>query len=341
MAQRLSFLALLILVLSAGRTADAQTLTTEAEVTVGTSTQDVSVASTQVRAFGDVGGWRFYGDAVLADRHGREESDAFGAAYPYESKLSLMELKLEKAKVSGERLVGVRLGRYRTPFGIYGGSDQGYMGFLRAPLMRNSYYWALSNNYTETGASVVAGTTWLSAEATAAVPTDVDEYSRRKGLDRIIRVQAAGGPLIAGVSYIRTRPSAVRFFAKGETEFTGADLRWMKSGLQVRGEFIQGRPFLGAKTRAAYADVLLHRPEMGAITTIARIERLDYFAGPFSEFPRRYTLGVRVRMTHGLTAQVNYIHQPHDSADADSGFRSVDISVTYSIRRGLVNRRNR
>ena len=69
-----------------------------------------------------------------------------------------MEVFAEKT-ITGQRfLVGTRLGRYRTPFGIYSRSDHGYTGFLRAPLIRYGGYWALSNNFLETGASVVAGT---------------------------------------------------------------------------------------------------------------------------------------------------------------------------------------
>ena len=172
--------------------------------------------------------------------------------------------------------------------------------------MRNSYYWALSNNDLETGVSVTTGTTWLSTEVSTSVASDVDgEFPRPGGLNHVIRVQAAGGAFIAGVSYIRTRPSRMRPFATGRAEFAGTDVRWMKRGVQVRGEFIEGRPFLGARTRAGYADVLVHRPAMGPVTAVARIERLDYFAGRFSDFPRRYTAGAKIRVANGLTAQVN------------------------------------
>jgi len=312
------------------RDASAQSLTTEADVTIGASTQHVIAGSTQVRAFGEISGWRFYTDASLSGRRG-SESDAFGAAYPYEGKVNLQELKIEKMAVKGERLFGLRLGRYRTPFGIYSGSDQGYVGFLRAPLVRNSYYWALSNNYMETGASIFAGTKWLSVEASAGVAADEDEFSRPGGLNGVLRVQAVGGPWIAGGSYIETRPSRARPWATGRTEFAGADVRWMKGGVQLRGEYIDGRPFIGAKVRGVYGDVLVHRPAMGPVTALARVERLDYLAGPFSEFPRRYSLGARVRLKPRFAAQVNYVHQPKD---VEPGHTSWDIGLTYTVRAG-------
>jgi hypothetical protein len=70
---------------------------------------------------------------------------------------------------------------------------------------------------------------------------------------------------------------------------------------------------------------------MGPVTAVARVERLDYFAGRFSEFPRRYTVGAKIRVTNRLTAQVNYLRQPFASI-ADAGHTSVDVAITYSIR---------
>jgi hypothetical protein len=76
---------------------------------------------------------------------------------------------------------------------------------------------------------------------------------------------------------------------------------------------------------------MVHRPVMGPITAVARIERLDYNAGIFSEFPRRYTLGARLRMPYALALQMNYVHQPHD-VTADPGHASLDVSLSYSVR---------
>jgi hypothetical protein len=244
-----------------------------------------------------------------------------------------MEIYLEKTVVSGQRLLGARVGRYRTPFGIYGRGDHGYTGFLRAPLIRYSDYWALSNNYLETGGSVIAGTTWLSAEGSVGVATDEDEYSRPGGANGVVRVQSAFGSWIVGASHIRTRPSAHWTFATGPAEFTGLDVRWMYAGVQVRGEWLSGRPFDGAATRGGYVDVLVHRPSMGPVTAVARIERLDYFAGPFSRFPRRYSLGAKVRVSHRLVGQVNLIHQPPD-VTGHAGHTSFDVGLTFSLRPG-------
>jgi hypothetical protein len=323
---------LIVAALAEGRNANAQVATSEATVTTGVSTDHVRVGATQVRTFGEFRGWHFYGDGSFTTRRGRAESDAFGAAYPYEPKASLLELKVERTHIKGERLLGIRLGRYRTPFGIYSAGDQGYVGFSRAPLIRNSYYWAISNNYLDTGASVVAGTTWLSAEASAGIASDQDYFARPGGLNGVIRVQGSTGPLIAGVSYMRTRPSRNWEYAPGFATFTGVDLRWMTSGVQLRGEWLTGEPFTGAKANGGYADMLVHKPRMGPVTAVARIERLDYIAdAEYSELSRRYTLGARVRMTRGLSAQINYVRQPN-AEYYGSRPNAVDFSLSYTIR---------
>ena len=148
----ISAVAITLLINATAREAAAQSLTTEAAVTAGASTENVAAAATQLRAFGDVGGgWRFYGDASWAATRGNA-SDAFGAAYPYDSKPRLMELKVEKTLASEQRVLGVRMG-IPNPFGIYSGSDQGLYGFPASSTDSYSYHWALSNNYLETGAS--------------------------------------------------------------------------------------------------------------------------------------------------------------------------------------------
>ncbi len=310
----------------------AQTVQTEADVTVGATTERIQAAATQLRVYGELArGWRFYGDATWATRRG-PESDVFGAAYPYEPEFRPMELYVEKTVVKGQRVVGLRIGRYRTPFGLYGRGDHGYTGFLRAPIIRYSDYWTLSNNYMETGASLVAGATWLSAEASVGVSSDEDEYFRSGGVNGVVRVQATAGNFIVGASHIRTQPSTVeRPWASGRQEFTGVDVRWMSAGVQLRGEWLAGRPFDRVSTRGGYIDAFVHRPSMGPVTAVARIERLDYFAGPFSSFPRRYTAGLKIRGPRLVVAQINVVHQPLDGT-GHPGHTSLDAGITFTVR---------
>jgi hypothetical protein len=306
-------------------------VTTEVDVTVGRSTEDVGAAGTQARLFGALpGDWRFYAEATWADTWG-EVSDAFGSAYPYNRRVRPMELYVEKTRATARSLWGLRAGRYRTPFGLSGRSDHAYTGFLRAPLIRYGGYWALSNNFLETGASVVAGTPRIFGEFSLGIPQDEDDLHRKRGLDRVGRVQATVGDVIVGASYIHTLPFEEQAFAQGDTEFAGVDARWMRGGVQLRGEWINGHPFAGTRTFGGYADLMVHRPFMGPVTAVVRAERLDYEAGPYSSFPRRYTAGGKVRLSSLLVAHVNVLHEP--PYDDESAETALDVALTFSFRR--------
>jgi hypothetical protein len=307
-------------------------VSTEADMTVGTSTEDVRAAGTQVRLFGTLPqDWRFYTEATWAETWG-EKSDAFGSAYPYDHRVRPMELYAEKTETTPHSLWGTRVGRYRAPFGLYARSDHAYTGFLRAPLIRYGGYWALSNNFLETGASAVAGTPRVFGEVSFGIPQDEDALHRARGLDRVGRVQASVGDVIVGASYIHTQPFKEQaFFAHGDTEFAGIDARWMRGGVQVRGEWINGHPFAGTRTFGGYADLLVHRQFMGPITAVMRAEPLDYEAGPYSSFPRRYTAGAKARLSSLLVAQFNVLHEPpYDKKGAET---ALDVAMTVSFRR--------
>jgi hypothetical protein len=307
-------------------------VTTEVDLTVGGSTEDVRAAGSQVRLFGALPrDWRFYAEASWADTWG-EHSDAFGSAYPYNRRVRPMELYVEKTTATSRAIWGLRAGRYRAPFGLYGRSDHAYTGYLRAPLIRYGGYWALSNNFLETGASLVAGTPRIFGEISLGIPQDEDDLHRKRGFDRVGRVQATLGDVIVGASYIHTQPFEEQaFFAHGNTEFAGIDARWMRGGVQLRGEWINGHPFAGTRTFGGYADLMVHRPFMGPVTAVVRAERLDYEAGPFSSFPRRYTAGAKVRLSSLLVAHVNVLHEPpYDDERAET---ALDVALTVSFRR--------
>ena len=307
----------------------AQSLTTEIAMTAGVSTDAVSAAATQLRAFGDADfGIRYFAEAAWAQTDG--EADAFGAAYPYGGRLQVIETYAEWW--AGTRLLtGVRAGRYRTPFGISTASDHGYNGFLRAPLIRYDNYYALSNNFLEHGIDVVAGAPRLTVEASVGRPADVGTAVRRDGINRVVRVQSAIGPAIVGASHIRTQPYQSPRYAFGRTEFTGVDVRWMRGGVQLRGEWIAGRPFDGTTTTGWYADAIVHRRGMGPVTAVARVEQLDYDTTPeHALHAKRQTLGARVRVRNGLSAQVNLLH--HAGLRQQRQRTSLDIGLTYSVR---------
>ena len=311
--------------------ARAQSVTVEAAQTFGYSTEDVAAAATQARVFGVVASdVRFMVEGAWAQRSDTT-SDVFGAAYPYDGHPDLMEAYGERMFQPGRGLVGVRLGRYRTPFGIYSASDHAYVGFLRAPLIRYDNYYALSNNFLEQGADVVVGTPRAYVEVSVGGPADVGEAHRRSGVDTVVRGQTAFGSAIVGASYIDTKPYQPATYAFGRSTFTGVDARWMRSGVQLRGEWLWGQPFDGVRTRGGYVDLIVHRPRMGAVTAVFRAERLAYDApAPFALYTNRYTAGSKIRLFERLTAEVGVMHQTAPLPDQRP--TALDLAVTYTFR---------
>jgi hypothetical protein len=313
--------------------AQSQPVTVEASQTGGYSTEEIAAVATQVRAFGELtpARLRFNVEAAWGKRSA-DGSDVFGTAYPYEGPLQVIEAYAERTFLPGRALFGVKAGRYRTPFGISSASDHVYLGFMRAPLIRYDDYWALSNTFLEHGVDLIAGTPHLSLEASFGVPADVGEALRRPGLNTVLRGQGAFGPMIVGVSHIRTQPYQNPRFAHGDAVFSGIDLRWMHDGVQARGEWIVGRPFDARTTTGGYVDLIVHRPAMGPVTAVLRAERLDYDAPP----PRamsaeRYTAGARIRIVDELAAQIALVHQSRQIPQRRP--TALDLGLTYSIRR--------
>ena len=320
--------------------ASAQAITTEVDVSAGYSTENVSAGSTQIRALGEgPGAVRFFVEAAwgaryFPDSRPKSPTDVFGAAYPYENRAQVIEAYGERTFRPGGGLVGVRGGRFRTPFGISTRGDHAYGGFMRAPMIRYDNYFALSNNFLEHGADVIVGAPQAYVEASVGRPADVGEVQRRPGFDTVLRGQAYYRSAIVGVSHYRAMPYQPEYFAKGRAVFTGVDVRWMYSGIQLRGEFLSGRPFDGTTTTGGYIDLLVHRVGMGPVTAVARLERLDYDTIPeFVLFARRAMAGARIRIPGGLTAQIAAGHQWRQQIQRDR--TAFDFAITYSLRRDI------
>jgi len=311
--------------------AAAQGVTAEADITAGRSTEGVNAAGTQLRLFGAVGhDWRMSAEVTWAGNFKNRESDAFGAAYPYDRSVRPMEVFVERALPKAERLATIRIGRYRDPFGISGRSDHAYGGFTRAPLIRYGTNWALSNTFMTTGVDALIGRPALSVEASVGASQDEGQARRPDALALVVRTQGYWHSTIVGVSHMRSRPSMHGSYVQGPMVFTGIDGRWMRGGVQLRGEWVDGRPFNGVATRGGYLDLIVHRTGMGPLTLVGRVEKLDYDAGPFSAYYHRVVVGGRYQATRAIGTQINVLHQP---AGLTHGHRNVlDASVTYTVR---------
>jgi hypothetical protein len=106
----------------------------------------------------------------------------------------------------------------------------------------------------------------------------------------------------------------------------------MSGGVQLRGEWIAGRPFTGTTSSGWYADALVHRVGMGPVTAVLRIEQFEYeeTGSTEDEFQRRETIGARIRLLYGLSLNLNLLHRSGDL----QGYRptTLDVGITWSIR---------
>ena len=312
----------------------AQTAAVEVQQSVGASTESITAAGMQGRLFGEaIPGLRFLVEGAWGTRS-EDVSDVFGTAYPYSGEVDIIEAYAEYQVPPSRGVMSIKGGRYRTPFGIYSASDHAYIGFLRAPLIRYGEYYALSSGYLEHGADIVVGVPRASVEVSVGRPADVGDAIRRPGVDTVVRAQAVAGALVVGVSFIDTTPYMPERFAAGRARFGGVDLRWMRDGVQVRGEWLGGRPFDGTQTTGGYVDLIVHRPVMGPVTALARVERLDYDSDPrFALATQRYWAGARIRFWQGLAASFGAGHQTGQMTQ--SRRTAFDIGLTLALRAGL------
>ncbi len=347
MVTRERSLAGLLLILLSAVSLHAQTISTEIDLTAGYSGEEIRTVASQIRLFGEAPGRvGFFLDTSWGDRWAGDDpvigdvptgsdpigSDVFGAAYPYGGRVHLVEAYAERYFRPGRALLGLRAGRFRTPFGIYSRSDYGYTGFVRPPLIRYDGYWAVSNNWLEDGVTLTAGVPHLFVEGSLGRPHDIGLAKRRRGTDGSVRVQGYRGQFIIGASHARSNPYMSPRFAVGRQTFTGLDMRWAhRAGLHARAELLTGHSFEGVSTTGGYVDGFLHRPGMGPFTAVARGEFLDYDAAPpRARSARRLTIGTRVRWPGPVTLQVNYLRQHGDLPYIKK--HSVDFSATYSLR---------
>ena len=102
-------------------------------------------------------------------------------------------------------------------------------------------------------------------------------------------------------------------------------------GVQVRGEWIDGRSFAGTRTFGGYADLIVHRPFMGPVTAVARAEKLDYSpaSAPASRAATPRAPGCEWPACWWRTS--TRIREP--AYDGDGPRTSLDVALTFTARR--------
>ena len=261
---------------SAGASAQAQSVTAEADVTVGHSTENIDAAAAQLRLFGSVkadGGSTGRSPGRRCRRARRTRS-----ARPIPTTGSSGPSRRTPRRCSTRReLVGLRPGDTVRRSASSSQSDQAYSGFLRAPLIRYGDYFALSNTFLESGADFLAGTSSLFVEGSVGVPQDQGSSRRARGVDAVVRVQgyahlphrSARATSTAG----RARPAISSRGACGSAAWTCA---WTRRHRSPAGEWIQGRALhrRGATRRLCRRNHPSHRDGTAHARRAGRADRL-------------------------------------------------------------------
>ena len=332
---RWSFAAL-TLVLAWPVNSSGQAAAVEVVQSVGGSTESFASAAVQARGIAEpVRGLRLRFEAAWGKRNeGEGWSDVFGTAYPYGGHVDVVESYAEWLR-DGRGLRAVKAGRYRTPFGLSSASDHAYIGFLRPPLIRYGENWGLSAGYLEHGVDVLVGAPQLSLEMSVGRPGDVGDVLRRPGWTGAVRAEGSAGPWIVGASFVNTMPYEPIEWAPGRTHFGGIDARWMRAGVQFRGEWLFGRYSDIATTTGGYVDAIVHTRAMGRVTALARAERLNYDTRPveYALVTHRYSAAMRVRMWEGLSASLGVTHQRGQLTQTRRD--AVDVGISWALRRDL------
>ena len=188
--------------------------------------------------------------------HDESGSDAFGAAYPYDRDAAADgDVRRATVPARGAALVGSRRPLPRAVRHLRPERSRLQRLPARAAHPVRQRTGRSRTRFSKRGVDVLAGRPSLYSR---------DEPRARRSETRGVRAAAGarhGDPragvlrsLIVGASYLHTQPSRTRPFVQGDMEFGGVDARWMRGGVQLRGEWIGGRPFDGVATRGGYVD---------------------------------------------------------------------------------------
>ena len=324
--------------LPAGASAQTATVSTEADVTVGYSSEDaVSASAAQVRMFGETPSrLRFNVEGTWGNRSSNT-TDAFGAASGIPAASSSAKptssawlSASRRPTASGSASIAARSG---TPVP----ATTPTRGSFAPRSMRDHGYWAVTNNFLERGVDLMAATQRFSIEASLGTPGDTGIARRRAGLDAVVHAQAHVLGATLGVSRMSSEPYGDTAVSKGRVAFTGVDARWMRGGVQLRGEWLGGRAWKGTTTTTWDVDASVHRQVMGPITAVIRTERLSFASvTPYAWRDMmcdedwhglRHSVGARVRLPAGVTAQLSLVRQAEELAE-DGARTALDLALS-------------
>ena len=200
----------------------------------------------------------------------------------------------------------VQAGLVRLPFGIYDPRETYASGLIDYPMPRGDYYWH-SVDWGAPGVTWSGGLPRLQIEAAGLDGRGTgiwDNQTHVRGA--AVRAQTYFGDAILGLSRwdgalqdVPTSPDRL------PVHMTGLDLRYTKTQLLVRGEYLFGT-LAGAHEQGWYLDIYYRLPQQQHWSLVARVERLK----PGDKYPesRQITLGARYIASREWTLAANWRH---------------------------------
>jgi hypothetical protein len=220
-----------------------------------------------------------------------------------------------------------RIGQFQVPFGIYNRSELYYVGLVYDPLIR---YYPIQGPHLEDSAS---GLEYLRTEG----PWQVEAALFGRGSDvgavvphgdeGSLRIQRYTGPLIIGVSALRTQAGEEETEYHGEGYSFGVDFRFSRPALILRGEVVAGH-VPGGSPEGFYLDALYHPVQFGRFTLVGRTEAVrgqPVNGGLYT----RETVGLKWDAMPGIAVALNQLYEP---SRVRSGLQGTTLYVWYTRR---------
>ena len=195
-------------------------------------------------------------------------------------------------------------GIVRLPFGIYDPRETYASGLIDYPLARGDYGYH-SVDWGVPGVAWAGGPANLQVEAAgfSGLSTGIwDNQERQRGA--AVRLQTYAGDAIFGVSrWDGTMQDSPSSPLNLPVHLTGLDLRYTKTQLLVRGEYLFGT-LSGDHMAGWYVDAYYRLPQYQRWSLVGRLEALK----PGSDDPegRQLTLGVRYVAARDWTLSANW-----------------------------------
>ena len=195
----------------------------------------------------------------------------------------------------------VQLGIVRVPFGIYDYRETYGSGLIDYPMARGDYH-HMGVDWGAPGVQYTGGSSNLRLDLAAFDGNGVGLWNNTTHVNGVsARIQAYRGNMILGAS--RWDGSVVQAGARGGVHLSGVDVRYSRSHLVVRGEYLVGM-MGGQSMHGWYLDTLYRLPKFEKFSLVGRLEMMS--PSQSLSTGQQLTLGVRYTLARNWAMAANW-----------------------------------